>query len=232
VPIAPEIIERRLRAYYDARADEEPESDPEAALRFKKALRHAVLAPGARLLDVGAKWGGLGVFAREQGLSIDYIGLELSHVNIEKARALGLDVRAADVSRRLPVDDASCDSVVCLELLEHLPSPIELLIEFRRVLKPEGRVVISVPNPYSWVEVLREISRRPDTEGHLIGFTTPIMENVLALAGFRLDGRFGTSFRIPKTMRLISTDSIVARSRIYVAAPAERVRFAGRDVVA
>jgi hypothetical protein len=53
---------------------------------------------------------------------------------------------------------------------------------------------------------------------------------VLALAGFRLERRLGTSLRIPKTLRLMPTNSILARSRIYVARPAEQVTFAGRPL--
>jgi len=222
--------EDRLKAFYDLRAVEEPAMDPEAELRFRKALRAADLSQGERLLDIGAKWGGLGECARSSGLKIDYIGLELSEGNVRKAAELGLDVRLADASELLPIDDHQYDCVVCLELLEHLPAPIGLLGEVRRVLKPEGRVVLSVPNPYSWIEVYRELFRRPDPEGHINGFTTPVMENLLALAGLRLERRFGTSVRIPKTLRLVSTNSIMARSRIYVARPAERVVFAGREL--
>jgi 2-polyprenyl-3-methyl-5-hydroxy-6-metoxy-1,4-benzoquinol methylase len=220
----------RLKAFYDLRASEEPDSDPEAILRFEKALRASDLAPGERLLDVGAKWGGLGQCARRLGLDIAYTGLDLSEENVRKAAELGLDVRLADASERLPVDDEVYDCVISLELLEHLPNPIVPLAEFRRAVKPEGRVVISVPNPYSWVEVYRELSRRPDPEGHINAFTTPVIENLLALAGLRLERRLGTSLRIPKTLRLLPTNSILARSRIYVARPAERVVFAGRDV--
>ena len=222
--------EERLRAFYDLRATEEPDTDPEAALRFQKALRAAELSPGERLLDIGAKWGGLGECARSLGLKVDYTGLELNEDNIRKAVELGLDVREANASESLPVDDHEYDCVVCLELLEHLPAPIGLLGEIRRVLKPDGRAVLSVPNPYSWVEIYRELFRRPDPEGHLNSFPTPIMENLLALAGLRIERRLGTSVRIPKTLRLLSTNSVMARSRIYVVRPAERVVFAGREL--
>jgi len=222
--------EERLQAFYAARAGEEPERDPEAELRFRKALRAAALAPGARVLDVGAKWGGLAQAARAEGLDIDYTGLDLSEENVEKAAALGVDVRLADVSQPLPVGDGEFDCVVCLELLEHLPQPLALLVEIRRVLKPDGRAVLSVPNPYSWVEVFRELFGRPDPEGHLNAFTTPVMENLLGLAGMRLERRLGTSLRLPKTLRLIPTDSILARSRIYVARPSAHARFAGREL--
>jgi SAM-dependent methyltransferase len=222
--------EARLRTFYDLRASEEPEVDREAAVRFRKALRAAKLSPGERVLDIGAKWGGFGQCARDAGLEIDYTGLELSEEHVRKANEFGFDVRAADASHTLPIGDADCDCVVCLELLEHLPTPLSLLGEVRRVLKPTGRAVFSVPNPYSWVEVYRELFPRPDPRGHVISFTTPVVMNLLALAGLRMERRLGTSVRIPKTLRLFPTDSILARSRIYVARPAERVVFAGRDL--
>jgi hypothetical protein len=90
--------------------------------------------------------------------------------------------------------------------------------------------VISVPSPYSWVEVYRELFHRYDPEGHLSSFTTPVMHNLAALAGFQIGRRMGTSVRIPKTGRLISTNSILARSRIYVIRPARQVVFAGREL--
>lgn len=221
--------EARLKSFYDLRAGEEPEHDPEAALRFRKALAAAGLRPGERVLDVGAKWGGLGRWIRSLDLQVEYTGLELSEENVTRAAGLGFDVRLADVSEPLPVGDAEFDCAVCLELLEHLPKPIALLGELRRVLAPGGRLVVSVPNPYSWVELYRELFRRHDPEGHLNAFTTPVMENLLALAGFRLERRLGTSVRLPRTVRLLSTDSILARSRIYVARPAATtVLFAGR----
>jgi 2-polyprenyl-3-methyl-5-hydroxy-6-metoxy-1,4-benzoquinol methylase len=222
--------EARLKAFYDLRAAEEPDVDPEAVVRFRKALRAANLTAGERLLDIGSKWGGLGACARGLGLKLVYTGLDLSEANVRKAAELGLDVRMADASDRLPIDDQQYDCVMCLELLEHVPVPVGLLAEIRRVLKRDGRVVLSVPNPYSWVEIYREVFNRPDPEGHLNGFTTPVMENLLALAGLRLERRLGTFIRIPKTRRLLSTNSILARSRIYVACTTERVVFAGRPV--
>jgi SAM-dependent methyltransferase len=163
-------------------------------------------------------------------MNVLYTGLELSEANIRKAGELGLDVRLADASGPLPVEDQQYDSVICLELLEHLTTPLQLLGEIRRVLRPNGRAVLSVPNPYSWVELYRELFRRPDPEGHLNAFTTPVMENLLALVGLRLDRRLGTSVRIPKSLRLVSTNSILARSRLYVARPWDQVLFAGREL--
>ncbi len=220
----------RLRAFYDVRATEEPPSDPEAALRFRKAIAAAELKPGARVLDLGAKRGGLAAILREAGYDASYTGTDLSEENVAAAAEAGLDVRLADLDSPLPFPDASFDCAFCLELLEHLVTPLALLEEIRRVLTPAGRAVISVPSPYSWVEVARELLHRPDTEGHLTAFTTPVLTNVAALAGFGVERRLGTSLRIPKTGRLVSTDSVLARSRIYVLRPAGEVVFAGRPL--
>ncbi len=221
-------VEERLKRFYEQRAAEEPERDPEAALRFEKALHAAALRPGERVLDVGAKRGGLAATLGRSGVEVAYTGVDLSEANVAAARAAGLDVVQADVTRPLPFADGSFDCAFCLELLEHLTTPVALLAELRRVLTDEGRAVVSVPSPYSWVEVARELLRKPDPEGHLNAFTTPVVENLAALAGLRVERRLGTSVRIPKTLRLIPTDSILARSRIYVLRPADEVVFAGR----
>lgn len=219
--------DERLAAFYEQRAAEEPTSDPEALLRFDKSVAAAALRPGERVLDVGAKWGAL---ASRLPDGVAYIGVDLSEHNVSRAAADGLDVRRADVSKRLPLEDGTFDCAFCLELLEHLATPLALLEELRRVLRPAGRAVVSVPSPYSWVEVFRELVGRHDPEGHLSAYTTPVMTNLAALAGFRVERRLGTSVRIPRTMRLIATNSIFARSRIYVLRPAERVLFAGREL--
>jgi SAM-dependent methyltransferase len=220
----------RLRAFYDLRATEEPPNDPEARLRFRKAVAAAELKPGMRVLDLGAKRGGLARIIREAGVDISYLGTDLSEENVAAAGETGLDVRLADLDRPLPLPDASFDCAFCLELLEHLVTPLAVLEELRRVLVPDGRAIVSVPSPYSWIEVARELLGRPDTEGHLNAFTTPVMTNLAALAGFRVERRLGTSLRVPKTGRLVSTDSILARSRIYVLRPADEVVFAGRPL--
>jgi SAM-dependent methyltransferase len=161
-------------------------------------------------------------------VEVDYTGLDLSEVNAETAAKAGLTFVRGDVTEALPFADGSFDCVFCLELLEHLIAPARLLAEIRRVLKEDGRAVVSVPSPYSWVEVARELFGLHDTEGHLNAFTTPVMENLAGLTGFRIERRLGTSLRIPKTSRLFSTNSILARSRMYVLRPSDELVFAGR----
>lgn len=46
--------------------------------------------------------------------------------------------------------DSAFEKILCFEVLEHLESPIKALKEFKRVLKEDGRVLISVPNVWYW----------------------------------------------------------------------------------
>jgi SAM-dependent methyltransferase len=58
---------------------------------------------------------------------------------------------------RIPLPDASIDSALCTEVLEHCPNPSDVLQEVHRVLKPGGHLLITVPFlwplhevPYDW----------------------------------------------------------------------------------
>jgi SAM-dependent methyltransferase len=50
----------------------------------------------------------------------------------------------------LPFADTSFDTVFCSQVLEHVPEPWLCLSEFRRVLKPGGTLILSVPH-ISWL---------------------------------------------------------------------------------
>src|SRR5213080_256630 len=108
------------------RAAEEPDRDPEALLRFRKAIAAAGLRSGETVLDLGAKWGGLADAIVAAKLEVDYTGLDLSQANAEAAAAAGLNLIRGDVTKRLPFDGGSFDCIFCLELLEHLTIPLSL----------------------------------------------------------------------------------------------------------
>jgi SAM-dependent methyltransferase len=47
--------------------------------------------------------------------------------------------------RRLPIEDAAVDRIVCFDAFHHVPNPEEILREFHRVLKDGGRAVFAEP---------------------------------------------------------------------------------------
>lgn len=45
----------------------------------------------------------------------------------------------------IPLPDASVDAIMCTEVLEHVPDPVRVLHEFKRLLKPGGYLLITAP---------------------------------------------------------------------------------------
>jgi ubiquinone/menaquinone biosynthesis C-methylase UbiE len=93
--------------------------------------------PG-RLLDVGCGGGAHAVAFAERGWTVT--GVDLSHAQLELARARGVDVVEADATA-LPFEDASFDAAVSTFTHTDLEDFPAVLRETARVLGPEGRLV-------------------------------------------------------------------------------------------
>jgi SAM-dependent methyltransferase len=61
-------------------------------------------------------------------------------------RLTGVEIKGGDLAGTLPYSVGSFDYITCLEGLEHIDSPPQAFREFKRLLKPGGHLIISVPN--------------------------------------------------------------------------------------
>ncbi len=96
-----------------------------------------------RLLDIGCGSGNFLAWARENGW-IDH-GVDNNPQAIANAQSRGLNVVLGDLSE-VKYEDNYFDAIVFDNSLEHLPNPIEALRECRRILRPDGLLIVSVPN--------------------------------------------------------------------------------------
>jgi len=104
-------------------------------------LRRYLGPPPRRVLDVGC---GLGSYGR--GLladGYDWTGAEVDAADCAELARLGLPHRHVD-GRTLPFADASFDTALCLEVLEHIDDPTPFLREIHRV--SPRQLLVSVPN--------------------------------------------------------------------------------------
>jgi SAM-dependent methyltransferase len=71
--------------------------------------------------------------------------VEIAEAAAERARATGVEVRVLEPDGTLPFGHGEFDLVWCSEVLEHVPDALGLLQETRRVLKRDGRLLLTVP---------------------------------------------------------------------------------------
>ncbi len=191
---------RDLAEFYIARTDWH--SPAEERMRFRKAAALARVPAGAGVLDIGARARGLRRFLPD---GVRYQGIE-----IDPAFA-GPDVLIHDISQGIPFPPASYDFVFCLEVLEHVPHPFGTLGEIHRVLKPGGVLIVSVPNPYHFKEIIWNAFRIRDRQGHFFAWTWQTMTRLAETNGFRLDALGGTYLHPPIPMIALFARSIIYR---------------------
>jgi ubiquinone/menaquinone biosynthesis C-methylase UbiE len=163
-------------------------SSPDVRAHYNEVvawIAHAAPA-GGRLLDIGC---GTGRHAVPLALGgFDVVGVDFAPGML--ARAAGraaqhraeLDLRQVDVRSGLPFPDGSFDAALCSYVLQTIDNPVALLREVRRVLKPDGALLVEVPTRRpTWADVVTT---------HEAAFTTPRSRLLLVakLVGSQIPG--------------------------------------------
>jgi len=161
-PIPSETYDRAYFLGHMDGADEFTQTQGEALpLRLEYALKLADARPGQRLLDLGCGRGEMTWQCARRGAQahgVDYAraALEISAELRARLFTEGISWHLEQaVAYALPFANQSFDAVLMLDIVEHLHTP-ELLaafIEVRRILRPEGRLIVhTMPNAdyYRW----------------------------------------------------------------------------------
>jgi SAM-dependent methyltransferase len=99
---------------------------------------------GARVLDLATGTGAMAGRIRERWPTARLTGVDLSPAQLAWARRNHRDVPIARANAaRLPFANDTFDRVHCTWLLEHVPQPVPILREARRVLKPGGYAIFT-----------------------------------------------------------------------------------------
>lgn len=109
-----------------------------------------------------------------------------SYVNIDNNHKIKADIYA-DFINKIPAKSESVDEIYCKNLFEHIPNPLNFLIEIKRVLKKGGKAIIITSNASYFIyhfprkkayhDSYNLISHKDDKhyfmfqKGHLIAFT-------------------------------------------------------------
>ena len=191
------------------------------AVRSRVALELVPPMKGARVLDVGC---GDGTMLCEVARKVEggrLFGVDISELAAREAAGKGVPVAVADAEGGLPFKDGSFDLVICSEVLEHLFSPERALDEIRRVLKPTGRLIVSVPNMgYIRKRILLLLGRsplEPEYPAHIRFWTLQSFRALLERRGFSVEkvlGRPNRRFKgLAKIFPSLLSDSLFVRAR-------------------
>jgi ubiquinone/menaquinone biosynthesis C-methylase UbiE len=102
--------------------------------------------PGQSLLDISCGQGILLRFAQRKGLHAT--GLDLSPLAAASTHRTGVGSVTVANAERLPYADDSFDYVTNIGSLEHYFAPPQAVREMKRVLRPDGRALLLLPNTF------------------------------------------------------------------------------------
>lgn len=154
------------------------------------------MRPGQRVLDVGC---GSGVFAQHlaaQGCEV--LGIDANREAVDYARRRFAGGRLSFLHGyldELDLPPASFDAATCLEIVEHVePFQVaELFAGLHRVLRPEGRLLLTTPNyrglwpAVEWLADRFAATARMDADQHVNRYHRARLRTSLEAGGFAID---------------------------------------------
>ncbi len=136
------------------------------------------------LVEVGAGFGTFCEEVRSRSVFNRVVAVEPAPSLAETCRRRGLEVIESRLEDCSPNHRA--DVVVCFELIEHVFDPMAFLERCRRLLTPEGVLVLTCPNAKGFdIELMGPISPSVDAE-HLNYFHPDSLAMLLGRSGFKL----------------------------------------------
>ena len=140
-------------------------------------LKKLKLEPNSKFLDLGCGEGRhcFGAYMLE---NIDVFGFDMSLSDVSKAKinfdqfnenksSKSCNFGFAD-AKKLPFKDNTFDYIVCSEVLEHIIDYQSALSEINRILKPQGKLAVSVPKFFpEWICWKRSLDYRNTPGGHV-----------------------------------------------------------------
>ncbi|MBI4590969.1 MAG: class I SAM-dependent methyltransferase [Candidatus Rokubacteria bacterium] len=139
-------------------------------------LRAALPRGRLRVVEIGC---GSGTFLPAAAEFGDVVGVEATTEFLEVARRRGFTVLRGSLPDQLPLEADSCDAALLFDVLEHLGDDRAALRAVRRILKPGGLLVCTVP-AYQWLW-----SSHDEVLGHRRRYTTGGLRWVAKEAGLR-----------------------------------------------
>src|SRR3989338_10804986 len=114
--------------------------------RFEKTLEYGQFEPGQTILNIWSRTGNLLPYLKEiPNLTIYNREVSPAMLTIARQKYPEENFELTDLENLSEFKDNTFDRIVSLETLEHTPKPTIFLSEIRRILKPDGLLIMSLP---------------------------------------------------------------------------------------
>lgn len=163
-------------------------------------LRHIFDFENKRVLEVGCSYG-YNLIHFPQGS----VGVEVQPRLVKFARSLGLEVISANIEDYIPVESSSFDVIYCRDVLEHMVAPYKLLIEFHRILRPDGRLVLDVRNMDG---ICSKYWNYPE---HFYAFNKNSLSYLLERAGFKVKRYIILNQKLSKIINYVIYEKLLVK---------------------
>jgi len=156
------------------------------------------------VLDMGCGNGSFTSVLHSQGFAVVGCDASASGVNLARQAHSSVDFFEHDISNPLPPEhQGPFDSVVALEVVEHLLQPRQLVTSAYKALRPGGALIMSTPYHGYWKNVALALTNHFDEHwhplrdfGHVKFFSRKTLEALVRESGFSV-GNFMRVGRIP-----------------------------------
>jgi ubiquinone/menaquinone biosynthesis C-methylase UbiE len=150
-----------------------------------------------KLLDVGCGDGLQLEAFNKYNPHLKLCGIDVSKKRIERASKRVKAFLINGFADELPFKSETFDKVICSEVLEHVPNPLLVLKEIYRVMKNEGKLIISVPYRQKITYDICVYCGKPTpTSGHINSFDEEKIASMLKMSGFeplKISGAIGSA---------------------------------------
>jgi len=160
------------------------EDSPQNLKRKRKTLEHIQVQ--GKTLEIGCAEGWL---TKDLAKKTETYAIDISSTYLARAKAAAPRARyiRAD-AQALPIKTGTFKTVLCEQVLEHIPEPQRATKEIHRVLERDGTAIITIPNALHWkrigLHILRQAKRTTKEQYHLHNTDPGLVYNWLKESGF------------------------------------------------
>lgn len=194
---------------------------------YELCKKHLGELTGKTVYDIGFGFAQTLIYFKDKGLICS--GIEPSQEGVEYARTKGINAKCAGIEEESSYHNvAKQDIVLLINVLEHLRTPYETLMNIRRhLISEDGILIVDVPNEYNAFQLVANEEYKLNEwwlapPKHINYFKPSTLKRLLEMAGFEVVEQEAS---FPMELFLLFGDVYVGNNELGATCHKKRVQF-------